>query len=279
MQYFPDNKTSNFVTKLSRTLQLDGEWGVGLAEIDYPHTWYNIREGGNSVEIYARDKLYLVFQTVEYSILPGYYEKVQGVIDALRKAGLDNLTEVVLSYDDTSKRVTVKYSKGAVLKLRGDIARMFGFLNDTTIRASDEKGFTLALPETGNHNFYVYTDIIKSLSEYHGDVVIPVLCIVTVKGKHGSYVSKNFERPHYVPLNKKIFDTISINIRDEAGDLVAFEHGKVIITLHFRHSKTCISFEMVLSLSHLSSIGYDNKPHNAWVDYYYAQTFPEESSL
>ena len=27
MQYFPDNKTSNFVTKLSRTLQLDGDVG------------------------------------------------------------------------------------------------------------------------------------------------------------------------------------------------------------------------------------------------------------
>ena len=39
-------------------------------------------------------------------------------------------------------------------------------------------------------------------------------------------------------LTKKIFDTIGINIRDEAGDLVAFEHGKVIITLHFRRSKT-----------------------------------------
>ena len=51
-------------------------------------------------------------------------------------------------------------------------------------------------------------------------------------------VSKNFERPHYVPLHKKIFDTISMNIRDEARDLVAFEHGKVIITFHFRHSKT-----------------------------------------
>ena len=36
MQYFPDTKTSNFVTKLSRTLQLNGEWEVG-----YPHTWYN----------------------------------------------------------------------------------------------------------------------------------------------------------------------------------------------------------------------------------------------
>ena len=56
MEYFPDNKTLNFVTKLSRTLQLDGEWE---AEIEYPHTWHNIREGKNSVEIYAPDNLYL----------------------------------------------------------------------------------------------------------------------------------------------------------------------------------------------------------------------------
>ena len=55
MQYFPDNKTSNFVTKLSRTLQLDGEWEVGLPEIDYPHTWYNIREGNNYVEAFPEE--------------------------------------------------------------------------------------------------------------------------------------------------------------------------------------------------------------------------------
>ena len=76
---------------------------VGLAEIDYPHTWYSIRKGKNSVEIYAPDKLDLLFQTVEYSI---QHEKVQDVIDALYKAGLANLTDVVLSCDDTSKRVT-----------------------------------------------------------------------------------------------------------------------------------------------------------------------------
>ena len=163
MQYFPDNKTSNFVTKLSRTLQLDGEWEVGLAERDYPHTWYNIREGKNYVEIYAPDKFHLLFQTVEYSIQPGYHEKVQNVIDALYKSGLANVTVAVLSSDDTSKRVTVKCAKRAIPKLLGDIARMFGFLNDTTIRVSDEKGFTLALPETGNQYFYVYTDIVKSV--------------------------------------------------------------------------------------------------------------------
>ena len=36
---------------------------------------------------------------------------------------------------------------------------------------------------------------------------------------------------------------------------------------------------MVLPLSRLNSIEYDNKPYNAWEDYYYAQAFPEESSL
>ena len=100
MQYFPDNKTSNSVTKLSTTLQLDGEWEVGPAETDYPHTWYIIREGKNSVEIYVPDKW---FQ--EISIQPGFYEKVQDVIDALLKTGLANSTDVVVSYDDASKRV------------------------------------------------------------------------------------------------------------------------------------------------------------------------------
>ena len=36
---------------------------------------------------------------------------------------------------------------------------------------------------------------------------------------------------------------------------------------------------MVLPLSHLNLIGYDNKPDNAWEDYYYTEAFPEESSL
>ena len=36
---------------------------------------------------------------------------------------------------------------------------------------------------------------------------------------------------------------------------------------------------MVLPLDHLNSIEYYNKPDNAWNDYYYAQAFPEESSL
>ena len=50
----------------------------------------------------------------EFSMQHGYYKKV---IDELCKAGLANLTDVVVTYNDTSKRVTVKCAKGAVLEL------------------------------------------------------------------------------------------------------------------------------------------------------------------
>ena len=47
-------------------------------------------------------------------------------------------------------RVTVSCAKGNVLELRGDTVRMFGYLNNTTVKASDKKDFTLALPGIGN---------------------------------------------------------------------------------------------------------------------------------
>ena len=61
------------------------------------------------------------------------------MIDALLKPGLPNATDVVVSYDDTAKKVTVRCGKGTVLELRGDKARMFGYLNNMVIRASDKK--------------------------------------------------------------------------------------------------------------------------------------------
>ena len=124
-----------------------------------------------------------------------------GLIDALHQAGQANATDVVVSYDDTSKRVNVRCVKCTVLELRGDIARIFGYLDNTSIRASDKKAFTSALAETGNQYFYVNRDIIKS--QYHSDVVVPVLRTVTVKGEHRNYISKNFGKTTLCPSEQK----------------------------------------------------------------------------
>lgn len=41
MAFFPENRTSRYMTQLPRTIELTGEWEVGLAEIHFPLTFEN----------------------------------------------------------------------------------------------------------------------------------------------------------------------------------------------------------------------------------------------
>jgi len=45
-QFFPENTLTEFTTKLSSTIELNGEWEVGLAEIMFPRSWYTIPKDG-----------------------------------------------------------------------------------------------------------------------------------------------------------------------------------------------------------------------------------------
>ena len=44
MKLHPDNTLAHCITDLPQHLDLTGEWECGLAEIQYPHTWYNVTE-------------------------------------------------------------------------------------------------------------------------------------------------------------------------------------------------------------------------------------------
>ena len=46
IRYYPDNTTTRYTTRLENTLALTGDWEVGLVEIQYQHTWFNL----NSIE-------------------------------------------------------------------------------------------------------------------------------------------------------------------------------------------------------------------------------------
>ena len=50
MNLYPENKTSSFKVNLPQTLELDSsKWEVELSEIQFEHSWYNIREGRNFI--------------------------------------------------------------------------------------------------------------------------------------------------------------------------------------------------------------------------------------
>jgi hypothetical protein len=40
MNYFPNNTLTHYTTKLPKLMDMDGTWEIGLAEIQYPHSWY-----------------------------------------------------------------------------------------------------------------------------------------------------------------------------------------------------------------------------------------------
>ena len=47
MGIYPKNTLSDFTVHLPQPLDLAGDWVVALSEIQYPHTWNNVRELSN----------------------------------------------------------------------------------------------------------------------------------------------------------------------------------------------------------------------------------------
>ena len=41
MKMYPDNTLAHYIADVSQRIDLYGEWECGLADIEYPHTWYN----------------------------------------------------------------------------------------------------------------------------------------------------------------------------------------------------------------------------------------------
>ena len=71
---------------------------------------------------------------------------------------------------------------------------------------------------------YIYTDCIEQ--QLVGDVQAQLLQNVYVNNFESIPIqTTSFESPHYIPVARRDFDTIGINIRDETGQKVPFQFG------------------------------------------------------
>ena len=130
--------------------------------------------------------------------------------------------------------MTVHVQKGAQVYL-SDVGQMLGFSSNTRISSTSIAEREADL-EQGFHDLYVYSDIVQA--QLVGDALVPLLRIVPVEGDDGQRVSKSFERPHYLPVSRREFETIEVNIKRDTGESVSFELAKVLLTLHFSQSRT-----------------------------------------
>ena len=311
MNYYPNNTLANYVTKLPHSFDLPGEWEVGLSEIQFPISWYNVTESESHMFLLFLDSD--VPELVDVSPPPGHYERpdqlVEQINDALFAAErhlvprfaydeksllvssgrnpknyareTSNVVESVrFAFNPISKRISVDFkdkNQTVTIQMSKDLCQLMGFdwqnaeeyaaqlrsiEEDETIddlSKSDAKqkarkftengvGLVELLPgkasytaervcdlQRGFYSLFVYCDVVEPTVV--GDFKVPLLRTVNIDGREGLTVSRIYQNIHYVPLHRKQFDTMEIDIRDDVGRKVPFERGKVIVTLHFRLKK------------------------------------------
>lgn len=232
LNFYSDNKISQFFTRLPQPLQLIGEWEVGLAEIIYPHMWNNISDDTNEF-------MYDIGNGIlkKGKIACGYYESPTEIVKALT---LQNFQEkITINFNKHTKRVKINLKKNAKLVLPEGLAEKLGFLpgevnnaNEISSSARVVESPFIVDPNSDFHLFYLYSDIVEP--QVIGDIQAPLLRIITVRGHDGDMIHELYDRPHYVPILRKNFQTIEIVIRTHTGNLVSFARGKLIVKLHFR---------------------------------------------
>ncbi|KAJ8018312.1 hypothetical protein HOLleu_43764 [Holothuria leucospilota] len=219
---YPDNTVTHYQVKLSQPISLEGQWEVGLAEMIYPHQWYNIDE--------ECEYSYTVngHQWWRKQIDPGYYGSMKEILELLET---NYPEQIQYLYHEKTRRLEIRLGEGAQVRIKGRLAGLLGFQTEApTVTQSMTLDRPLDLRRP--HNLFVYCDIVEPRAVGHTRV--PLLRVVNVRQRYGEDVSVIFTNIHYQSVKQKYFDTIEIDIRDSVGQKVPFVCGNVIVTLHFR---------------------------------------------
>ncbi|GBM08446.1 hypothetical protein AVEN_263318-1 [Araneus ventricosus] len=168
LHYFP-NKISSFVIQLPSPILLEGRWEVGLAEIIYPHTWYNVNEKNNIFGFDLGDG-----KLITRKIPPGSYETVPDILKAMLLPSHEG--KISFKFNANSKRVKIKTEKKSKVVLEEGLSDLLGF-HPHVVEGVAESSF-VADPQAAFPVFYVYSDIVQPVVVGH--VEAPLLRVVRI---------------------------------------------------------------------------------------------------
>ena len=228
LKYYPDNTLSKFTTQLAQPIALSGSWEVGLAEVQYPHSWHNIEEAWILYESASGFGLNLSLPSGLYDTPQQLIEELNALITARKRQH-----HVKFSYQPVTQKVSVSVTGGGSLEMSQNLQELFG-MTSMPVRGKVEGKKVLDVKQ-GFDSLYIYCNIIEP--RLVGDSEVPLLRIVPIEGQHGMTVTKIYNQIQYLPVLQKNFNSLEINIRKDTGELVPFESGKLVVTLHFREKK------------------------------------------
>ena len=118
--------------------------------------------------------------------------------------------------DNQPPKIKVKFSN--------DLAAILGFDNIHYKQPDVHVGLRVVNLNSID-TIFVYSDIIES--QIVGNALTSLQDVVAVQGRPGELVCSRFDKPHYKPVLRKHFSDIHISLRDDQGELIRFEKGRL----------------------------------------------------
>jgi hypothetical protein len=191
--------------------------------------------------------------SVQMYINGGFYHTMEELVHELNNSGHrafsasnvfaeESINPPTFYYRASARRIFFTLPAGMSIKFPPSLESILGLGTQQNPLVNIEKeSMTVKADmacdlQAGIHALYVYCDLLQFT--HVGDIKAPLLRVVNSGGEAGDVVTRYYERPRYVPLQKKNFDSIQIIIRDDLGEKIQFETGKVLLTLHFRRTRS-----------------------------------------
>jgi hypothetical protein len=247
---YPANTVAKFKTRLHRQVELSGEYEIGVKEIQFPISFYNVQNSKDynvDVLLDVNDNVVDVdgfqitipqwepYQYRVFNIPIGYYHNIQQILHQLN--AIDMVAQnVLLKYDDRTGRVVVEQIGPMKINLSPKLRALLGFDCE-----SGEKFLSAgSAPNPVNMNanvasqMFVYCDVVEP--QLVGDSAERLLQAVGVEdvSKFGDLYVHPYKNPAYVPLLKNHFQTIEIDIKTYEDLPVPFEFGPSLVKVHIR---------------------------------------------
>ena len=213
MSYYPDNTVTRYKTHLSQPISLESDWEVGLFEFEYQRTWYNVEEKDSKIRFdhikddkVVREKIHIPH---------GYYTNIEELTDRINTSfivfGVENRIPAMpqLRLDKLTRKISIHIFDGMRIFFSPGLGNILGYdEREDVINVYGRPDADITLHNTYNtevncQSLFVYCDILEQVIV--GDTKAPLLRSLSVSGKHGNIVREIYDKPMYVPVQKKHF--------------------------------------------------------------------------
>lgn len=257
------NTIANYKTYLPNTLKLGENWEVGLAEITYTKSWINVKSKHKFTLVISQENHTL---SRDIHMRADYYHSIETLCTELNLV-LESLTEAFgytgiapfLEWSPLAQRVLQRAGSAIrdpktnmFVHLGEELEAMLGFDNPTPksmlVNNTNKKNLFGRLLENTNariadrhydmkagiHALMVYSDIVEPSIVGNMQAQLLRSCRIDSNTRYGDDINIIFDKPYYFPLMCNEINSILIDIKDEAGENIHFDFGRVFVILHFR---------------------------------------------